>query len=46
MPDKPTSRMKRYRLTELGKRIRHRLTSAPINHNPGVADTDPKGNSK
>jgi ATP-dependent DNA helicase RecG len=46
LPDKPTSRMQRYRLTELGNQIRRRLTSTTIDHDPGAADPNPKGDSK
>jgi len=46
LPDKPTSRMQRYRLTELGKAIRQRSMSTSKDHDPGPTDTDLKGNTE
>jgi ATP-dependent DNA helicase RecG len=46
LPDKPTSRMQRYRLTELGKIIRQRSMSVIEENHPSPTYTDLKGNSK
>jgi hypothetical protein len=46
LPDKPTSRMQCYRLTELGKNIRQISMSTVQDHNLILADTDLKGDTK